>query len=117
MLGAACAPAQRGPQAQAAPSAPAGTAAQAAQPGAPAATVQPGPAAQPAPGQRAAESEAARADAAVVAAIEQAVNQTRAARHDCWARAAADDFRWLAGSMTLRVVFGQPAAPGGPAVP
>lgn len=39
-----------------------------------------------------------------VAAIEQAVNQTRAARHDCWARAAADDYR-LEGRVVLGVRF------------
>lgn len=47
---------------------------------------------------------------AVVAAIEQAVNDTRAARHACWARGAADDYR-LAGRVTLRVQLGAGGAP------
>lgn len=43
-------------------------------------------------------------DARRIAAIEQAVNQTRAARHDCWARGAADDYR-LEGRVMLGVRF------------
>jgi quercetin dioxygenase-like cupin family protein len=89
LLGAACAPAQREPatQPRAVAQAPAAAAP-----------------ASPAPEQSAAEDEEARAEAAAVAAIEQAVSQTRAAAHDCWARAAADDYR-LAGRVRLRVQF------------
>jgi quercetin dioxygenase-like cupin family protein len=43
-----------------------------------------------------------------VAAIAEVVNRTTAARHDCWAVAAADDFR-LAGRVVLTISFG----PGG----
>jgi quercetin dioxygenase-like cupin family protein len=39
-----------------------------------------------------------------IAAIEKAVNDTQAARHECWAFAAADDFR-LAGRIVLRLTF------------
>jgi quercetin dioxygenase-like cupin family protein len=94
LLGAACSPAQREPAAQA-------TAV--GQPEQPAPAVQQ----SPAPAQQAPEELRAAgddSDAAVVAAIEQAVNQTRAARHDCWARAAADDYH-LSGRVTLRVRF------------
>jgi quercetin dioxygenase-like cupin family protein len=95
---AACAPAQRAPVEQPAPAA--------AQPG-----TQAGAEELPAapPGQDDAGAEA-RAEAAAVAAIQEAVNQTRAIRHECWARAAADDYR-LAGRMRLRVEFDQPSAP------
>jgi quercetin dioxygenase-like cupin family protein len=44
-----------------------------------------------------------------IAAIEKAVNDTRAARHECWAFAAADDFR-LAGRIVLRFTFSAPDA-------
>jgi mannose-6-phosphate isomerase-like protein (cupin superfamily) len=98
-LGAACAPAQREP-----------TTPPATEPRAPEAAAPQGPAREQSPEQRAAETEEARAQAAVVAAIEQAVNQTRAAVHDCWARAAADDYR-LAGRVTLRVQFDRASEP------
>jgi mannose-6-phosphate isomerase-like protein (cupin superfamily) len=43
-------------------------------------------------------------DAMRIAAIEKAVNDTGAARHECWAFAAADDFR-LRGRVSLRFTF------------
>lgn len=46
----------------------------------------------------------------VVAAIEQAINDTHAARHACWARGAADSYK-LAGRVVLRVQFGAAGAP------
>ncbi len=55
-------------------------------------------------------AEPAAAEAARVAAIEQAVNDTRAARHTCWARGAVNDYR-LAGRVTLRVQFGAGGSP------
>jgi mannose-6-phosphate isomerase-like protein (cupin superfamily) len=55
-------------------------------------------------------AEAPAAEAATVAAIEQAINDTRAARHTCWARGAVDDYR-LAGRITLRVQFGADGPP------
>jgi quercetin dioxygenase-like cupin family protein len=99
LLLAACAPAQREPPAQ-----------PAAGPRTPAAAAPEVPAPAQSQDQRAAEDEEARAQAAVVAAIEQAVNQTRAAVHDCWARAAADDYR-LSGRVSLRVQFDRASGP------
>lgn len=99
---AACAPAQR------APVAPAPVADE--QPAAPAGSEQGGVAAAAQGGSGSAANAEADAEAAVVAAIEQAVNQTRAARHDCWARAAADDHQ-VAGTVRLRVRFDQASGP------
>lgn len=45
-----------------------------------------------------------------IAAIERAINQTEAAQHECWAFAAADDFR-VRGTMVLRVTFGADRRP------
>lgn len=41
-----------------------------------------------------------------IAAIERAVNETEAAQHECWAFAAADDFR-VRGTMVLQLTFGK----------
>ncbi|MCG8425521.1 MAG: cupin domain-containing protein [Proteobacteria bacterium] len=67
---------------------------------------QPGPAGPDRGDSPAEPAEQPEPDQLRIASIEKAVNETRAARHACWAYAAADNYR-VEGRLVLGLVFGQ----------